>query len=137
MGMCYYVTGYLKTHNQLELINKINQFIDEYSQGKAVFNTEDLNRADLVDLTKIIFTKSAETEIIPAGISKCLEGIGGVRFTSKFDASYGWETVMLELFKYVSAELTDGSELYVYPDSGYTHLAIANGKVNEENDFRE
>lgn len=49
-------------------------------------------------------------------------------FYSGFNASYGWETVIYDFFKYLSPCLEDKSEMTVYPDSGRTKLFMEEGK---------
>jgi len=50
--------------------------------------------------------------------------------TSDFDASYGWEGVMMDAFDCIAPYLEDGSEIEIYPDSGKDHGIVENGKVN-------
>ena len=52
-------------------------------------------------------------------------------FNSGFDASYGWEEVIYDFFKYLSPCLEDGSQMWVWPDSGCTKLIIEDGKWKE------
>ena len=48
---------------------------------------------------------------------------------SCFDASYGWENVMLDAFEKIAPYLDDGSEIKIYPDSGCDYGRIENGEV--------
>ncbi len=48
---------------------------------------------------------------------------------SGFDASYGWEQVMMDAFDNIAPYLEDGSEIKIYPDSGCDHGIVENGKV--------
>lgn len=45
---------------------------------------------------------------------------------SDFDASYGWEGVMMDAFEVIAPFLEDGSTIKIYPDSG-VDKGIANG----------
>ena len=54
----------------------------------------------------------------------------GVWLWSGFDASYGWESVMMDAFEKIAPYLEDGSEIKIYPDSGCDHGIIENGIVN-------
>lgn len=49
---------------------------------------------------------------------------------SCFDASYGWETVMMDAFDKIAPFLEDGSEIKIYPDSGRDYGFVENGQVN-------
>lgn len=48
---------------------------------------------------------------------------------SCFDASYGWEFVMMDAFEKIAPYIEDGSEIKIYPDSGCDHGIVENGKV--------
>ena len=49
-------------------------------------------------------------------------------YDNDFDASYGWERVMMEWFNVLAPFLADKSVLLIYPDSDYDKLIIKNGK---------
>lgn len=51
---------------------------------------------------------------------------------SGFDASYGWERVMMEAFEEIAPYLEEGSEIKIYPDCGPDHGVVNNGEVNWE-----
>ena len=48
---------------------------------------------------------------------------------SCFDASYGWEGVMMDAFTLIAPFLEEGSEIKIYPDSGCDHGLVEGGKV--------
>lgn len=45
-----------------------------------------------------------------------------------FDASYGWESLMMDAFEKIAPYLADGSVIKIYPDSGCDHGTVRNGK---------
>lgn len=45
-----------------------------------------------------------------------------------FDASYGWEGVMMDAFDLIAPFLVDGSEIEIYPDSGCDLAYVENGE---------
>ena len=47
-----------------------------------------------------------------------------------FDASYGWESLMMDAFEEIAPYLADGSEIKIWPDSGYDHGTVRNGKCS-------
>lgn len=49
-------------------------------------------------------------------------------YSNDFNASYGWESVMMEMFETLAHYIKDGSELLIYPDSDYDKLVVQNGK---------
>lgn len=46
-----------------------------------------------------------------------------------FNASYSWESTMIEVFQLIAPFLQDGSELKIYPDSNYDYLVVKDGKA--------
>lgn len=53
----------------------------------------------------------------------------GVWIWSGFDASYGWEGVMMDAFDEIAPFLEEESEIKIYPDSGVDHGIVVNGKA--------
>ena len=51
----------------------------------------------------------------------------GASMTSDFDASYGWETVMMDAFDDIAPFLEDGSAIRIYPDSGKDYATVYDG----------
>ena len=49
-------------------------------------------------------------------------------YENDFDASYGWERVMLEWFEVMAPFLGNGSKLVIYPDSGRDEVVVRDGK---------
>ena len=54
---------------------------------------------------------------------------GFVEYSSGFDASYGWEWVMMTAFEDIAPFLENESSLIIYPDSGRDQGIVKNGKV--------
>lgn len=46
-----------------------------------------------------------------------------------FNASYSWESTMIEVFQLIAPFLQDGSELKIYPDSDYDYFVVKDGKA--------
>ena len=53
----------------------------------------------------------------------------GFKGDADFDASYGWETVMLDVFMYAMDACEDGSETYISIDNDYDKIEVINGRV--------
>lgn len=49
-------------------------------------------------------------------------------YENDFDASYGWERVMMEMFETLAPFVKNGSEMLIYVDNDYDKLVIKNGK---------
>lgn len=58
-----------------------------------------------------------------------LEPGNGGTCVSGFDASYGWENVMIEAFEEMAPFLKDGASLKIYPDASYDLLVVKSGKA--------
>lgn len=46
-----------------------------------------------------------------------------------FNATYSWESKMIEVFQLLARFLEDGSWMKIYPDSDYDHLVVRGGKA--------
>lgn len=46
-----------------------------------------------------------------------------------FNATYSWESVMMEVFDLMAPFLQDGSEIKIYPDSGLDKAIVRDGKA--------
>ena len=56
-------------------------------------------------------------------------GKDGIYLTSDFDASYGWESVMMDAFDEMAPYLEERSSIKIYPDSDYDHAVVKGGKA--------
>ena len=52
-------------------------------------------------------------------------------YDSDFDARYGWETILWEMFEVIAPFVDEGSYIEVAPDSGSWRLEAINGKAVE------
>ena len=126
MGACYDVTLKVKVLDEKGAIKALNEHIendtrtyyslDEYA--KEGITTETFN-----DLMRIFLAGWKGQEV---KISKCSNGF--TVYENSFNASYGWESVMMEMFETLTPFLEDGSKLIIYPDSDYDELIVENGK---------
>lgn len=57
---------------------------------------------------------------------------GWTTYSNGFDASYGWESVMMEMFEELLPVLEDGSDLFIDCDDGVDVLVIKDGKCIQE-----
>lgn len=51
------------------------------------------------------------------------------KYSNDFDASYGWESVMIEVFEALVPVLRDGSTLDLSADNAYVGYAVTDGKL--------
>lgn len=118
MGQCYSVEAKLNFKNNdpsgfCKIIK--DEIVDRHGKS-AIF---DLDRGDLNDpfgCFKILTAKDA---------AKSRDGT----WYADFSGSYGWESVMTEIFHEAAKELVDGSVITIYPDYDATEISVRNGKV--------
>ena len=118
MGQVYSVRMKLKIRDEGSLISLMQDFIKANSRY-IDFQLDDYAKhgigTDTVeDLVKLMIT---DREFMHEGNE----------FTSDFEASYGWEGVMLDMFSAMAPALKNGSTLWVYPDSDYDKLVVKDG----------
>lgn len=119
MGACYSVILKVNLTNEDGAVKALNEHIandtrTSYSIDKCKTDTFD----DLMNLLLAGFRTNVIT--YEEGKFKYYE--------SDFNASYGWEGVMMEWFEVMTPFLKDNSTLLIYPDSDYDELVIRNGK---------
>lgn len=117
MAACYSVKLVLVTKDEEKTKEAMRNFIfAELRKGTAVFDTVGKDLNNLESLVKVFITNNDYRR-------------DGNTFTSCFDASYGWEGVLLDMFSAIAPTLEDTSQICVEPDNDYDLLKIVNGKV--------
>ena len=131
MGACYSVELKLKFKNgeadKEKAVKALQNYIRIHNGDDVNFCLEDWKKDGVTqdtfeDLLRIFFCGWSRWNM---GIEQNGEWL---ECDNDFDASYGWEEIMLDAFETISPFLSDGSEIYVYPDSDCHHAVIDNGK---------
>ena len=117
MGQCYTVEAefHFKNNDPTSFARRFKEEILKRNGKGARF---DLSRGDLndpFDCFKILTSKNADK----------FENV----WYADFNASYGWEKVLEEVFMAISKELDNGSWIDIYPDFGRTEIRVENGEV--------
>ena len=115
MGACYSVMLKVNLTNEEGAIKALNEHIANDTRAEYSTDGRDTNTFD--GLMNVLLVDCMTYE---KGRFKYYE--------SDFDASYGWEGVMMEWFDIMAPFLMDNSKLLIYPDSSYDELVIRNGK---------
>lgn len=117
MGAVYYVELLLKYDDEKKVVEKAHECMEkQIKEDRASFGR------DFDDLDGM-----AETYLAAHQHDFVKYGEGD--WSSGFDASYGWETVITGLFEHIAPYLKDGSLLYMEPDNSHYTLKVKDGKV--------
>lgn len=131
MGQCYDVKLKLKFRDgekdELRTVKAMQKYIKDHD-GKGVnfgldeWKKEGNGLSTLKDMLRVFFAGWNCWDF------EMTQGRKWLHVRNGFDASYGWESIMLDIFDVISPFLEDGSELWIYPDSDYDHLIVKEGK---------
>lgn len=124
MGACYSVTVKVHLIDEAGAIKALNEHIASDTGTK--YNLEKYAASGITTETFDGLMK-----ILLADVQQELYITKKRKYTtydSCFNASYGWEGVMIEWFYVLAPYLADRSEMLIYPDEDYDKLVIRNGK---------
>ena len=125
MGASYSVDLTVSLTDEQRAAEIVRKFIQD---SNAEFHLDDFNAIGIGtgtfdDLMRIVL---AGWESTPVKI----EQIDDYRkYSNDFDASYGWESVMIEVFEALVPVLRDGSTLDLSADNAYVGYAVTDGKL--------
>lgn len=125
MGASYSVDLTVSLTDEEKAAEIVRKFIQD---SNAEFHLDDFNAIGIGtdtfdDLMRIVL---ASWESTPVKI----EQIDDYRkYSNDFDASYGWESVMIEVFEALVLVLRDGSTLDLSADNAYVGYAVTDGKL--------
>ena len=125
MGACYSVTlkvnvldipGAIKALNDhITNDTRSNYSLEEYAQHGITTETfDDLMRIFLAGWPGQAIDIQYDDEF--------------TTYENGFNASYGWECVMMDMFETLAPFVADGSDFYISIDNDYDKLVIKNGK---------
>lgn len=133
MGSVYSIRAKLKFKDKKKAIkilqDKINRGKEEnVDYGLDTYRkSENLDINDINDLISVFLIAGRELESDVEDLDD-----GWVIYDNGFEASYGWESVMMEMFKELAPVLEDGSDLFIDCDDGVDVLVIKDGKCIQE-----
>lgn len=125
MGQTYDVNLRVRFKDEKGAKQALSDKISRAKQEHIIYDMQGLRRKgfdfdNIWDLMSVFFCGWGE---------KLLDASDKSWRYSCFDASYGWESVMMDAFEKIAPHLEDGSEIKIYPDSGCDHGIVENGKV--------
>jgi hypothetical protein len=124
MGACYSVNIKVNLTDEAGAIKALN---DHIKNDKGV--NYSLDKYASIGATPDTF--DGLMKILLAEIQQEVSIVKKRKFTyydNCFNASYGWESVMMVWFEVLAPFLANGSEMLIYPDEDYDKLVIRNGK---------
>ena len=126
MGACYSIELKVKLLDEAGAVKALQEHIknDTHSNYSLDQYAKQGIKTDTFDnLMRIIFAGWKHQELD-------IQEIDGTKYYSNdFDASYGWEMVMILAFEVLIPFIADGSTLEISVDNDYEKLVIKNGKI--------
>lgn len=122
MSACYDIEIMLKIKNEDKVVEILKNKIKEDTESDKVHYTIEKTPNTIEDLMGIFFAK--HQDMFNYSKDKNI-----VRVYSAFNASYGWEVVMIEMFNAISTELENGSKFYLGIENDYDKFIIRNNQV--------
>lgn len=124
MGQCYCVIMNVRFTDEQGAMRALQEKIGRAEEEHVNYNLEHFSELgistdSLSDLLGIFF----------GGWKGKLERQGEELY-SGFNASYGWEGLMMDAFDELAPYLEDGSWIKIYPDSGVDCGLVDDGKVS-------
>ena len=126
MGQCYSIEIKARVRDEDGAKKALQAKLDRHEEDHVNYNLDHftgelgLSTDNLHDLMGIFF----------GGWKGKLETCPGDKEWeyADFDASYGWESLMMDAFEEIAPYLADGSVIKIYPDSGCDHGTVRKGK---------
>lgn len=128
MGACYAVDLTAKFKSEAEAAKALKAYI-ERNPLDANFSLEEwakcgVGTESLDDLLTIMLAGWPHQEV-----HKEAENDGFTAYKNWFDASYGWQLVMVGMFRALAPTLEDGSEFFIGADNDESTYRIEDGEV--------
>lgn len=119
MGACYSVTLKVDIVDEPGVVAALNKHM--VNDSRTVYNTGGVAANTFNGLMRsLLADHQHKVTIWQTGEFRCYE--------NDFNASYGWEGVMLDWFEIMAPFLGNCSTLLIYPDSDYDEVTIKDGK---------
>ena len=109
MSACYSIELNITVKNFIKL--------DEILNSYDIYQNKKLN---LHEKLEYIFAQSKNVLEVKKN---------NIFINSDFNASYGWENIMINIFIKISEVLKNNSKLIIYIENDYDELYVKNGKV--------
>lgn len=126
MGACYSVNLDITLKDETAATKAMQEYIKK-KKGRVSFGLEynrkrGIGTESFDDLLQVFFSSCN------GPVHDVLREGDHISYYSDFDASYSWESVMLEIFEHIAPFLGDNSKLNVCSDDCY-HLIVKDGTI--------
>ena len=111
MGALYDIEVFLDCKNTDEVVRLAKEYAASAKKWAVISPFDNFD-----EMLKAFFTKS---------VHKNADGV----YVADFNGSYGWETVMLDMFESIAPALNDGSQLKIWPDHGMDFIRVVDGRI--------
>ena len=125
MGAVYYVEVKVKLKDETSAIAALNQHMvndKRTNYGLPEFEKHGITPDTFDNLMRIFLAdhQNSSFQIDRQKRTTC--------YQNSFEASYGWESVLIEMFETLTPYLENGSSIKIWPDSGCVKYSIKNGQ---------
>ena len=122
MSAVYTVYAKFDYDDEEAVIARLNDYIDTHHGQGMVFSLDEYSEKGIPRDTMSGIMQYFLTD-------RGFQQDGPGEFQSEFNASYGWESVLIDMFEYVADLLEDGSRLEIYPDNGSNLMHVEGGRA--------
>ena len=120
MSACYAINVELRVKDEAKVIETLQNKINRAKEENVDYGIKEVPTT-LKELLGIFFVEHQEMYNY--------KRVGNWHMVdSGFNASYGWEVVMMDMFREITPYLEDKSELYIDIENDYDKLVIKKGK---------
>ena len=127
MGACYDVTLSINVTDEAAAVKALSEKLhSDTENGRARYAVDRCAEKGIA-----LNTLDGLISVLLAGDQSDVQiwDVGEFRhYENAFDASYGWERVMVEWFHILTPFLGNGSKMLIYPDSDYDEFVIRDGQ---------
>lgn len=124
------LTSYVEQYGMSDAVRSLQEYIKkdaETDYDLESYAADGIGTENIDDLMKIFLSdrKRQRITITDSGEWK--------NYSADFNASYGWESVLVKMFKILGVYLANGSQLDISIDNDYNGLVIRNGICKQIN----
>ena len=131
MGSVYSIHSQMKFKDKNKAIKILQAKISRGKEEHTDYGLDTYRKSENLDINDI-----DDLIAVFIGVGKMFDVAnnddGWTTYSNGFDATYGWESVMMEMFEELASVLEDGSDLFINCDDGVDVLVIKDGKCIQE-----